>query len=227
MKINIKMMAVAFLPLFFAVSLSASGQSKEEKKKLKEAQKKEKAELKLMKKMDPRQIKAMKVGLEKKNMDLSSCAASRDSLHNELLALQTKSIEQETLNEQENIARQQDNRRETRPQVGGGSSGNTIIPKTGIVFTVQLGAYKNFNIANKMGNSGLQIEEDEGMTKYLLGTFKSLNKAEDFRKEIVKMGIKDAWVVAFKDGKRIPKEKADKLLNNDEEEDDDTALINE
>lgn len=194
------------MPLFLFSTL-VSAQSKEEKQRLKEEKKREKKELKILKKMDPRQIKAMKVGLDKKISELEVCTASRDSLSNAVYALQTKVSEQDTL------IQELESSKVAKGKVGGSKSGNSIVPKKGIIFTVQLGAYKEYNISNKMGSGGLQLDEDEGMSKYLLGTFKSLDKAEAFRKEIARMGIKDAWVVAFKDGKRITKEEADAMLN--------------
>ncbi len=39
--------------------------------------------------------------------------------------------------------------------------------------------------------------------RYSLGNFKTKEEAEDFKKEIIKLGIKDAWVVAYENDKRI------------------------
>lgn len=197
---------MVLLPFFLLSATMVSAQSKEEKQRLKEEKKREKKELKILKKMDPRQIKAMKVGLEKKISELEVCTASRDSLSNAVYALQTKITEQET------EIQESAGKANAKGKVGGSKSGNSIVPKKGIIFTVQLGAYKEFNISEKMGTGGLQLDEDEGMSKYLLGTFKSLDKAEAFRNEIARMGIKDAWVVAFRDGKRITKEEADSII---------------
>ena len=39
---------------------------------------------------------------------------------------------------------------------------------------------------------------------YTLRHFRNYWQANSFKKELRAMGCKDAWVVAFKDGKRLP-----------------------
>jgi hypothetical protein len=70
---------------------------------------------------------------------------------------------------------------------------------------VQIGAYTKFKIDDKLTNteSNFSGETVDGMNKYLIGRFRSFELCEQFRKSIVKLGIKDAWVTAYNDGVRI------------------------
>lgn len=89
-----------------------------------------------------------------------------------------------------------------------GASGNTYKTSTavdGVIFKVQVGAFKNFDLKKYIGNhenfSG-EVDED-GTMKYTLGAFKEYWEADKFKKYLRDMGVKGAWVVAYKDGKRV------------------------
>ncbi len=75
----------------------------------------------------------------------------------------------------------------------------------GVLFKVQIGAFKELDLREFFGNnenfSG-EVEED-GTMKYTLGTFTDYWQADKFKKYLRKMGVKDAWIVAYKDGKRV------------------------
>ncbi|MBN4052408.1 hypothetical protein JYT59_01505 [Sphingobacteriaceae bacterium AH-315-L07] len=74
----------------------------------------------------------------------------------------------------------------------------------GVVFKVQLGAYEYFNVIKKLSNEeGIIQEVDNGLFKYTLGAYRSVGGAKDLRNEVRKMGISDAWVVSYIDGKRV------------------------
>ena len=78
------------------------------------------------------------------------------------------------------------------------------IPK-GLVFKVQIGAYRN-PIPQDLfkGFAPLMGEKlDNGITRYTAGLFRDFNNANNAKNEIRKMGYQDAFVVAFVDGKRI------------------------
>ena len=75
----------------------------------------------------------------------------------------------------------------------------------GIVFKVQIGAYKNIEIpAAFMKETQLETEKDgKNVKKYTLGQFKDYWAADKFKKLLWSQGMKDAFIVAYKDGKRI------------------------
>ncbi|MDC1080611.1 SPOR domain-containing protein [Flavobacteriaceae bacterium] len=72
------------------------------------------------------------------------------------------------------------------------------------IYTVQIGASQNdpFLLFSKnLMNFNKTKSKDYNL--YSLGNFDTKEEAEAFRKEIVKLGIDDAWVVAYENGKRI------------------------
>jgi hypothetical protein len=87
------------------------------------------------------------------------------------------------------------------------NSNRRVIPSEGIFFTVQIGAYNTRNISHlideKDGELSIEIEEG-GVKKYLLGGYTKYEDAAAARKKIRQLGAKDAWIVAYKDGKRVP-----------------------
>lgn len=75
----------------------------------------------------------------------------------------------------------------------------------GVVYKVQIGAFKSFDITKYFDNhknfSG-DVDAD-GTMKYTLGVFKDYWEADKLKKYLRDMGVAGAWVVAYKDGKRI------------------------
>lgn len=78
----------------------------------------------------------------------------------------------------------------------------------GLVFKIQIGAYKQRDLSDVMEGDNPQEafeqEQSEGVNMYTLRHFKDYWKANKFKKELRAMGLKDAWIVAYKDGKRVP-----------------------
>ena len=74
----------------------------------------------------------------------------------------------------------------------------------GVVFKVQIGSFKKVNITkyfDRHKNFSGDVDSD-GTMKYTLGVFPSYWEADTFKKYLREMGVKGAWVVAYKDGKR-------------------------
>ncbi|HAN49779.1 MAG TPA: hypothetical protein DCQ08_02025 [Amoebophilaceae bacterium] len=89
----------------------------------------------------------------------------------------------------------------------------------GVVFKVQIGAYKKRDLSNVLEGKKLQEvfeqERSKGINMYTLRHFRDYQKANQFKKELRVMGLKDAWIVAFKDGKRVPlKDVLQKVIKN-------------
>lgn len=76
--------------------------------------------------------------------------------------------------------------------------------ENGLVFKVQVGAYRKRKLDNSMDTSeDLDLEMEGGMQKIILGKFRDYQMAENLRKYMAEIGIKDAWVVPYRDGRRI------------------------
>ena len=75
---------------------------------------------------------------------------------------------------------------------------------TGVFFEVQIGAFENFDLTDyKEDLVRMNIDKTEQVDQYTLGKFRDLERAVAFRRDIQRMGIKDAFVIAKVDGKRV------------------------
>ncbi|MFN8921495.1 MAG: hypothetical protein ACK5XP_01065 [Sphingobacteriia bacterium] len=75
----------------------------------------------------------------------------------------------------------------------------------GVVYRVQIGAYEKFNIDGKLTGTdeNFKGESQDNLNKFLVGKFHDYNLAKAFGADIQKLGIRDAFVVAYKDGVRL------------------------
>ena len=75
----------------------------------------------------------------------------------------------------------------------------------GVVFKVQVGAFKNKNLAKYFDNNPNFGGEanDGGPEKVTIGIFRDYWEADTFKKYMREMGVKDAWIVPYRDGQRV------------------------
>lgn len=75
----------------------------------------------------------------------------------------------------------------------------------GVVFKIQVGAFKNKDLTKYFeNNKNFSGDVDaDGTKKYTLGYFSDYWEADRFKKYLREMGVKDAWIVPYKDGKRL------------------------
>ncbi|MGZ4090493.1 MAG: SPOR domain-containing protein [Bacteroidia bacterium] len=97
--------------------------------------------------------------------------------------------------------------------------------KTDIVYRVQLGAFKN-KISTSVFNTSagvLELKTGESVYRYVTKGFKTIEEAAAVRADLVIQGYSDAFVTAYKEGKRIPmsqtKATVDKAFKEDMNED--------
>ena len=75
----------------------------------------------------------------------------------------------------------------------------------GVVFRVQIGAFEKRDMSEfNESNEEFNTEKADGLEKITLGNFRDYWKADKFKKDLRQMGVKDAWIVPFKDGQRVP-----------------------
>jgi len=75
----------------------------------------------------------------------------------------------------------------------------------GVVFKVQIGAFKNKDLSKYFTNNpnfGGEATE-KGEQKFTIGIFRDYWEADTFKKYMREMGVKDAWIVPYKDGQRV------------------------
>ncbi len=75
----------------------------------------------------------------------------------------------------------------------------------GVIFKVQIGAFKNKDLAKYFENNpnfGGEVKEGEPQ-KVTIGIFRDYWEADTFKKYMREMGVKDAWIVPYRDGQRV------------------------
>ncbi len=80
------------------------------------------------------------------------------------------------------------------------------VPNEGVFFSIQIGAYNKRDISHliKENEAELNVEKTEtGLKKYLIGGYSTYEDASQARLKLRRMGFKDAWIVAYKDGNRV------------------------
>jgi cell division septation protein DedD len=75
---------------------------------------------------------------------------------------------------------------------------------TGEVYYVQIGAFKNIDFQKYDPNLvNMFVEVADGMNKLIIGGFLNFDDACNLRKDIVRIGIKNAFIVKKVDGVRV------------------------
>jgi hypothetical protein len=165
-----------------------------EKKKLKK-------ELRTYRKMKPMEIRNMKMTYESRLKDKKA------------LDLRVKNL-QRTSDSLQNIINNNSTRMaQLEAQLKAAESANANAARTnvakGYYYRVQLGAFKQYNIKSKSASDeSFSTENADAMNKLTLGLFYTLAEADQFKEDVRRMGVKDAYVVPFKDGKRITHKEA-------------------
>jgi hypothetical protein len=90
------------------------------------------------------------------------------------------------------------------PSSGEGDDTTPTDNTKGIVFKVQVGAFRNVDLMKFVNHRRFHAEEDgDGTKKYTLGTFRDYWEADLFKKYLREMGVADAWIVSYKDNQRV------------------------
>jgi hypothetical protein len=81
----------------------------------------------------------------------------------------------------------------------------TGINTPGVVFRVQLGAFKHRISPATFGDAGnvLEFKGEDGLYKYLTGSFSNFNDAAKHKVEMLSRGYQGAFIAAYKNGKRV------------------------
>lgn len=75
----------------------------------------------------------------------------------------------------------------------------------GVVFKVQIGAFKNKDLQKYFDNNpnlGGEVKDGEPQ-RITIGIFRDYWEADQFKKYMREMGVKDAWIVPYRDGQRV------------------------
>ena len=72
----------------------------------------------------------------------------------------------------------------------------------GIVYKVQIGAFRNKDLTQFQEKGNFWTEDEDGIKKYTIGFFRDYWEADTFKKYLREMGVKDAWIVAYENNSR-------------------------
>ncbi|MES2139563.1 MAG: hypothetical protein V4511_07625 [Bacteroidota bacterium] len=94
---------------------------------------------------------------------------------------------------------------------------STEANNSGIIFKIQIGAFNDevpLEIANKfikIASKGIKTYKDNnGLTVYTVGNLKTYDEANLLKSEVVAESLTDAFIIAFRNGEKIPVEEARK-----------------
>ena len=97
-------------------------------------------------------------------------------------------------------------RPEPEPQrTAGPAVGAGINDQEGIVFKVQIGAFKQKDLSKYLdaGDNFSGETDENGLRRYSLGVFREYWDADTFKKYLREMGVKGAFIVSYRDGQRV------------------------
>lgn len=137
---------------------------------------------------------------------------NKDKYKEDVINLQTRVDELESENEQisseiedyKAAAAAAEEKAQQAASAPATASGTPTAAK-GVVFKVQVGAFKNFDLTkyfDRHQNFSGEVDAD-GTMKYTLGIFSDYWEADKFKKYMREMGVKGAWIVSYKDGNRV------------------------
>jgi hypothetical protein len=195
---NYRLTSFFCLALIFSTSLSFAQLSKSEKKEWKKKAKeysKNPANLKqLIEDKDAAQNQLNTTN--QKLADLQSSVSDKDARITEL---------------EDQLAQARTQLTSTRAELAQLKETPSAIPvnpmdfSKGVIFKVQIGAFKNKDLAKYFENNpnfGGEVKENEPQ-KITIGIFRDYWEADKFKKYLREMGVKDAWIVPYRDGQRV------------------------
>ncbi len=76
-----------------------------------------------------------------------------------------------------------------------------VVPDTGIVYHVQIGAFKEFSLDEYASHlENIYTRENDSLRKISLGQFYDFTEAQDFLGELSDLGMDFAYITAYKNG---------------------------
>lgn len=87
----------------------------------------------------------------------------------------------------------------------------------GVVFKVQVGAFRKIDLAKYAETAKDFDQEGNELRKYIIGNFRNYDDANVLKRYLREMGVSDAWIVPYRDAKRVPLKEViaiEKVSNN-------------
>ena len=75
----------------------------------------------------------------------------------------------------------------------------------GVVFKVQVGAFRKVDLEKyAKASKDFSQEDAEELRKYIIGNFRNYEDANVLKRYLREMGVEDAWIVPYRDDRRVP-----------------------
>jgi cell division protein FtsN len=188
--------SILILALFFVFSLPAHSQmSRKEKKEWKKKAKELKS--------NPEELKAMteeneslKSSVTSLNSQVENLKAQLTDKNSQLTSLKAE-VQEAEARAMAAVQRAESSSKQPKP---------TALDESGAWFKVQVGAFENINMSEYFKNNPNFSGEttEEGLQRITLGRFRDYWEADTFKKVLRQMGVKEAWIVPYKEGVRVP-----------------------
>ena len=200
--------AVLFIFSLTAVTEATQAQElskKELKKQKKKLKKEQKSRLKELKKMSPDEFDKLRSQQQEAMQQASELSGEVNALKSQL---EGKDSEVKQMKDQ--VRRLEGQLQEARAELEAKPAEQNVPLSNqydeGLVFRVQIGAYRDKNLEQYLNSSeSFNGETDaQGLQIYTLGNFRDYWEADKFKKYLRAMGVKDAWIVPYRDGARVP-----------------------
>ncbi len=188
---KIQLLLIIMLSFVFLTDARAQKKSKEDKAAEKEWKKK-------LKDMEPAQLRSL---IEEKE----ALVKDKSDLNSRVVELETQLSDRTAEVDKVKTQLQESDKKATEAMAAAKSDVGAPLNSKGVVFKVQVGAFKNKDLTKYFQNSknfSGDVDAD-GTKKYTLGFFGDYWEAENFKKYLREMGVKDAWIVAYKNGGRV------------------------
>ena len=188
---KIQLLLIIMLSFVFLTDARAQKKSKEDKAAEKEWKKK-------LKDMEPAQLRSL---IEEKE----ALVKDKSDLNSRVVELETQLSDRAAEVDKVKTQLQESDKKATEAMAAAKSDVGAPLNSKGVVFKVQVGAFKNKDLTKYFQNSknfSGDVDAD-GTKKYTLGFFGDYWEAENFKKYLREMGVKDAWIVAYKNGGRV------------------------
>jgi len=127
-------------------------------------------------------------------------------LEDEKLNMQTRvsQLEQENMQLNTNLMSAQESVRQLTEQQAEMVARDDGGMMMGTAYRVQIGAYAKNQIPDNLDTGDMMdLEENDGMQKILIGQFRDFEAAKELMTYFHNIGLGDAWVVPYIDGERV------------------------
>lgn len=157
-------------------------------------------------KKNPEELKDLEAANRSLNSEVSKLTNENKSLQSQLSDRDAKisELNQDLTKLRSDLAAARAEVNELRRSASAEPQRKGVTP--GVAFKVQIGAFRNKDLSKYFEqHENFAGEKDaDGAQKITLMEFKDYWEADTFKKYMREMGVKDAWIVSYKDGVRVP-----------------------